>query len=120
MNQSLKSTLFWTPRVISILFILFISIFALDVFGENYDFWGTVLALFLHLIPTFILVAALVLAWRYEWVGALLYIGFAVWYLATMWGRFDWTAYAILAGVPILVGVLFGVGWVYRKEIRGH
>jgi hypothetical protein len=118
MNETLKSILYWTPRAASIIFILFVSIFAFDVFGQNYGFWELLWVLFLHLIPSLVLLGALIVAWRYEWVGAVLYIGFAVWYLATMWGRFDWSAYAILAGVPILVGLLFGVGWFYRKEIR--
>ena len=36
-----KQLLFWTPRILGILFALFLSMFALDVFGEGYGFWGT-------------------------------------------------------------------------------
>ncbi len=32
MNKTLKQTLFWTPRIAGILFVLFISLFAADVF----------------------------------------------------------------------------------------
>ena len=39
MNKTMKSTLFWIPRIAGILFILFISIFALDIFGQGYSFW---------------------------------------------------------------------------------
>jgi hypothetical protein len=113
-----KQILFWTPRILSILFVLFLSLFALDVFGEGYGFWKTVLALFIHLIPSLILVAALTLAWRWEWIGAVLFIGFGVWYLVISWGRFDWTAPLIIAGIPLLVGVLFLVGWINRRQIR--
>ena len=118
MPKALKQIFFWTPRLLSGLFILFLSLFALDVFGEGYGFWETVLALFMHLIPSLVLVIALILAWRWEWIGAVLFSGFGVWYLAAMGGRFDWIAYLLIAGVPILVGALFLVGWFARKQIR--
>lgn len=68
-----KGALFWAPRVLSIAFIAFLSLFALDVFGEGYGFWKTLLALKLHLIPSLVLIAVLVLAWRWEWIGAVLF-----------------------------------------------
>ena len=45
MLKPIRLTLFWTPRVAGILFVLFLSIFALDVFGETRGFWETLLAL---------------------------------------------------------------------------
>ena len=73
MTQLSKRALFWTPRALSILFIAFLSLFALDVFDGHLGFWQTALALTMHLIPSFVLIAALVLAWRWEWIGAALY-----------------------------------------------
>jgi hypothetical protein len=35
MNIPLKQLLFWTPRVLGILFAAFVSMFALDVFGKG-------------------------------------------------------------------------------------
>jgi hypothetical protein len=118
MPKVLKQILFWTPRILGILFVAFLSLFALDVFGEGYGFWETALALLIHLIPSFVLVAALVLAWRWEWVGTALFVGFGIWYLVMMGGRFNWTVYLVIAGVPILIGVLFLVGWINRKQIQ--
>ncbi|HTX91278.1 MAG TPA: hypothetical protein VMC09_08680 [Anaerolineales bacterium] len=118
MNKSLKSFLFWTPRVLSILFILFVGLFSLDVFETKAGFWATLLGFLIHNIPTFILIAALILAWRWEWVGAALFIGFGIWYIAASWGRFDWTAPLLLGGIPILVGLFYLVSWVWRKRIR--
>ena len=70
MTSLSKRLLFWTPRALAIVFIAFLSLFALDVFGEGYGFWQTLLALVIHLIPTWILIALLILAWRWEWIGA--------------------------------------------------
>ncbi len=61
---------YWLPRILSILFIAFISMFALDVFGEPR--W--LLALFMHLIPSYFLVAITIVAWKYEVFGGFLFL----------------------------------------------
>jgi hypothetical protein len=117
MLKTFKQILFWAPRVLSIIFIFFIGMFSLDVFGTGAGFWATLASFLIHNIPTFFLAAALILAWRWEWVGAAAFIGFGVWYLAAVRG-FDIGTYLLLAGVPFLNGVLFLVGWIWRKQNR--
>ena len=118
MNATLKKTLFWTPRIAGILFILFISLFALDIFDLQLGFWGTVVGLFMHLIPSILLTIAIVIAWKREWFGALLFIGWAIWYVSFFMRGFDWIVYGLIAGLPALIGLLFLVGWIWRKQIR--
>jgi hypothetical protein len=117
MNTTLKKTLFWTPRIAGILFVLFISLFALDIFDMQLGFWGTIVGLFMHLIPSILLAIAIAIAWKWEWVGAVLFVGWAVWYVTSMRG-FDWSVYAIIAGIPAVVGLFFLAGWMWRKQIR--
>jgi hypothetical protein len=119
MNKTLKQILFWTPRIAGILFVLFISLFALDIFDAKLSFWETVVGLFMHLIPSILLTIAIIIAWKREWFGALLFIGWAVWYVAFMRG-FDWIAYALIAGLPTVIGLFFLAGWVWRKQIRAE
>jgi hypothetical protein len=107
--------LHWTPRVLGILFVLFISLFAADVFGMGLDFWGTMVGLTMHLIPSFALILVLVLAWRWPWVGTIAFAGFGIWYIITSWGEFDWTAPVLIGGVPIVVGLLFLADWWVRR-----
>ena len=118
MNTSTKRVLFWTPRVLCILFAMFLSLFALDVFSEGHGFWETILALLIHLVPVYIVVIALVIAWRWEWVGAILFIPLALFYLVWSWGQFHWSAYLVISGPLFLVGVLFLINFVYRAELR--
>ena len=99
MKKSARRLLFWTPRVLCILFALFISLFALDVFGEGYGFWETLWALLVHLVPTF--------AWRWEWVGGILLIALGLFYIILAGSRVDWGATLLIAGPLFLVGVLF-------------
>ncbi len=58
------SILYWIPRILWILFIIFISLFALDVFSEGYSFGETILAFLIHLVPTYILIIALLITWN--------------------------------------------------------
>ena len=61
--------LYWAPRILSILLAVFISLFALDVFSEGYPFWEAILALVIHLVPTYLVIIATVIAWKWEIIG---------------------------------------------------
>jgi hypothetical protein len=119
MKTALKPILYWSPRVLGILFAAFISLFALDVFSEGAGFWETLLALLVHLVPTALIVLALLLSWRWEWLGAILFSGLGVLYIQQFWGRFSWPTYLIIAGPLALVGILFLVDWRYRTGHNG-
>jgi hypothetical protein len=99
-----------------LLFAAFISMFALDVFGESGGFWHTVLALLIHLIPTAILLAVLALSWRWEWVGAVAFSALGIYYLVSAWGRFPWSTLVLIAGPLLVLGILFALGWRQRKH----
>ncbi|HEX6384502.1 MAG TPA: hypothetical protein VF177_07520 [Anaerolineae bacterium] len=117
MNKSVKQILFWTPRVLSVLFAIFISLFAFDVFDEGYTFWQTILALLIHLIPTGIILLGLALSWRWEWIGAILFTGLSVFYLVAAQGQ-HWSAYLLISGPLFLIGALFLLNWLYRAELH--
>ena len=118
MNTSIKKVLYWAPRILCILFAIFVSLFAFDVFGEGQGFWKTILALLIHLVPVYIIVIALIIAWRWEWVGAVLYFALAFFYIVWFWGRFHWSAYLGISGPLALIGVLFLLNWIYREQLR--
>src|SRR5262249_39770619 len=114
--MKVERSLFWTPRVLGVLFAAFLSLFALDVFGEGYGFWGTILALVMHLIPTLVLLIVLAIAWRWEAVGGILFIALGAWYLIASWGHVSWAL--VISGPLVLTGGLFLADWVYRAKPR--
>lgn len=118
MKPSVQRILFWAPRTLGLLFAAFISLFAFDVFGEGYSVWETIVALFMHLIPTGILLIALALAWRRAWIGAVLFVALGVGYLILAWGKFDGITYLLIAGPLFLIGALFLVNWIWRAELE--
>ena len=103
----MKKYLYWIPRVLSILFILFISMFALDVFSEGYSFGETIIALFMHLIPSFALIVITIIAWKKEYVGAALFMAIAIFYIVMFWSKADIIAMLLIAGPPMLIGILY-------------
>jgi hypothetical protein len=111
-----RPILFWTPEVLGLLFAAFLSLFALDIFGQGYGLWETAVGLFMHLLPVWAILIALAIAWRWEWLSGILFIGFGAWYLLTSWGKLGWPTYLIIAGPAFLIGALFLIDWRYRAK----
>ncbi|MCB9301472.1 MAG: hypothetical protein H6566_12535 [Lewinellaceae bacterium] len=108
--------LYWAPRVLGILFAIFISLFALDVFGEGHTPKETAIALLMHLIPTALIVLTLVLAWKWEWIGLIVFLGLAIFYIAWAWGKFPISAYIAISGPLALIGLLFGSHMIINRH----
>lgn len=64
--------LHWLPRILCILAILFISMFAMDAFDPQLTFWQQIKAFIIHMVPSFILIAMLLVAWKWELIGGIL------------------------------------------------
>ena len=118
MNENTRRLLYWTPRILCIVFAAFLSIFALDVFDMPVDFRHKMLALLIHLIPSGLVLAALIIVWRREWIGAVIFPLLALLHLVGMRGRLDWTGYVGIEGPLVLLGILFGLNWRSRATRR--
>lgn len=66
--------LHWSPRILGVIAILFISLFALDAFDHGESLGQQLLAFLMHLIPSFILLAVLLIAWKWEKIGGIIFI----------------------------------------------
>ena len=72
---------------------------------------------FIHLIPNFVLILVLVVAWKHEWVGTIAYIIVGILYNVMFWGRFPVYTYLIISGPLFLIAVLFWLNWMNRKKL---
>ena len=88
---------------IAILYTIFISIFALDALQDQY--W--VIALYIHLIPTYILVLVILFAWRWPLPGGLLFWSLGFFYLYMTGGKMNPFTYLIMLTPLFLAGLLF-------------
>ena len=91
------------PRLLAILYIAFISLFALDE-------WGSALGLIMHLIPSFILIVCLVVAWRKATLGGALFVALGL--VFTFWfNTYRQPALFLMISLPLLlIGALFILG----------
>lgn len=118
MRETTKLLLFWGPRILAVLFAVFLGVFALDVFGEHYGFWKTIKALLIHLIPTAIVLVLLAAAWRWEIIGALGFTALGVLYIILAWGRFPLSVFFVISGPLLIIGILFLLNWLYRADFH--
>ena len=114
-----KRLLYWTPRLLCVLFAAFLAIFAADVIETPAGLGETMLALAMHLIPSVIVLAALIVVWRHEWVGAIVFPLLALLHLMLAWGRLHWSGYVAIEAPLLLMGLLFGLSWRYRVVSHG-
>jgi len=66
--------LYWIPRILAILSILFMTMFSLDAFDGNESFGMKMLGFLMHNIPVLIILVILLIAWRWELAGGILFI----------------------------------------------
>lgn len=121
MTQNPNKFIYWTPRVLSIIFILFLALFSLDVIETEQNAKDIAIGLLMHNISAFILAIVLAIAWRREIIGGIVFIlaGIAYILFILLSGRFEvdmWLAFFIIAVPAFLIGGLFIVGWVKKRK----
>ncbi len=105
MAHQLYAALTWFPRVLAIVFALFISVFALDSFDGHASFLEKLGHLLAHMIPTALVVGALIVAWRYRIIGGLVFmmLGMA---FTIHFGTWKETELFLMFSVPLFVAGL--------------
>ena len=84
MRKKINKFIFWTPRILSTVFILFLMLFSLDVFDMKSGFWGTIVGLFMHNLPSLLLLIILIISWKYEIVGGIAFILVGILYIVNI------------------------------------
>jgi hypothetical protein len=121
MKITLDKIIYWTPRILSILFILFLALFSLDVFEPGLSITQILIGLFMHNIPSMVLAVILIISWKYEIVGGIAYILAGLLYIVLLVFRNPFELYMIswvltIAGPAFLIGALFLIGWFKKKK----
>lgn len=122
MQKPINKFVYWTPRILSIIFIAFLALMSLDVFESGLSFWQTALALFMHNIPALILLIIVIIAWKYEIVGGIGFIFGGVLYatLVLASSPFEWYKpiwILQISGMAFLIGTLFLKNW-HQKNLK--
>ena len=115
----------WLPRIICILAILFVSLFALDSFQPGMPLWQQIGEFFMHLIPSFVLILFLVIAWKWELIGGGMFVIIGLGLLPFIYmnnylmNHSVWMSLGIVLAINvpfILVGVLFVLSYFLKRK----
>lgn len=124
MEKKTNKFIYWTPRILSIIFICFLALFSLDVISPELSFWQIVVGLFMHNIPVFILALVLWISWKREIVGGIIFNLAGLLYVLIMLinmlkSQFEWYMVSwnfTVAGPALLIGVLFIINWLKKRN----
>ena len=123
-SKKISKFVYWTPRILSIIFTLFLALFSLDVFEESLSFWQVLTAFLMHNIPVFILAIIIWISWKRELVGAIAFALAGLLYIlvvlrTALTNGFEWYYLAWIvqiSGIAFLVGILFFMNWRRKKK----
>lgn len=96
----------WIARVIAILYTLFVFSFVIDVVGGELDWYVPLVAS----LPGVVMLITTVIAWRWSLFGGVIFIALGASYIFQFYrrdGGDDYFGLVLMAGLPILAGVLF-------------
>lgn len=120
--------LYWTPRILGILTVLFIGMFAFDAFAPTNTLGQNILSFLIHLIPAAGLLILVLAAWRWELVGGIILtlagIGWGVFLFIFNLHRTNSSGAALLVVVSlslpfIITGILFIIHhFISRKDLQ--
>ena len=116
MKEPRKTVWFWLPRVIGIVFTLFISMFGFDVFDMGLGFPEIILALIMDMLPAILVAVMVAISWRWEWVGTVLCVGLAALYFIVMGKHMDWVTVLLIPGPLIILAGLWLAAWLQKRK----
>ncbi len=117
---------YWLPRILCILAILFISMFALDSFSSEESFTEQLGDFIKHLIPSFVLLYLLIFSWKKELIGGIIFmilgLGLSPFIFKMNYNMNEsfWMSLGIIMVITIpffIVGVLFLVSYYKNRNI---
>ena len=119
-DRRLAKLIYWSPRIAGILIILFVSMFAFDVFVEGLTLGEMLLGFLMHMLPSIAMAIVLALAWRWEWVGFVTFLLAGLFFLrAMLFNPMQGVGmFLLFSGPMFLIALLFGANWRWRKELR--
>ena len=112
MTRTIAQLLLWLPRILGIAVALFLGAFALDAFSGGAPLARAIPDFLIHLVPAFAVLAVVAVAWRYPWVGGIVFVGLAIAYAMSV-NRLDWIA--LISGPLLVVGVMFVWSWWWLR-----
>ena len=107
----------WLPRLLAVLYALFLSLFAFDSW-EGVGFWEGLAGFIVHLLPVYLVAFALVVAWRWRAAGGLLFIALAAGFTVAFGWREPETLLLLALPLVVIGGLFLLDGYVSARRLR--
>lgn len=117
MTAALNSAIYWAPRALGVVYVCFLSLFALDVFEAGQPLGAILVGLAMHLVPSALVLLVVIVAWKHELLGAMMLAGAGLYYAVEARDHPTWIL--VVAGPVFLLAALFVVSWWTAHGRRG-
>lgn len=126
MKASVK-VLHWLPRIICIVAIFFFSRYALNAIESYLTIWQQILIFLVHLIPSALLIGLLIIAWKWELMGGILFTLIGLGLAPVIFQHYSNLHYSLvmnlgivmMVGLPLMfIGILFILSSIKRRQYR--
>jgi hypothetical protein len=110
--------LHWAPRILGILAVGFMIMFSIDCFEGSYSLKEQLTCFLMHNLPALVLIVILILAWKLELVGGIIFILAAI-IMSIYWDGFGKNTGVLALTSPFLViGILFILNYlsIHKKN----
>jgi len=112
----LLKILYWLPRILAILAIMFMLMFGFDSFSGDQPFGKELIGFLMSSIPGILLIVVLVVAWKQEIIGGTIFIVISV-VLGIYFKSFTTNPASLIILAPFfLVGILFILHHILRPK----
>jgi len=104
----------WIPRITGLLMVLFIGMFALDAFDPHLAVYRQILNFLIGLVPAYIVLATVIIGWKWDLAGCLIYLVLTLSYTFLSYKHPLW-----LLGIslPLLIlSILFFISWYLKRK----
>ena len=107
---SIKKIINYSARILSIVIVGFFAIFILEGLSPQFSLIDSIA----HLSITLIVLAVAIISWKYPKIGGFIFLFFGLFWLSVLKSGMS---SLVIAGVPILTGVLFLIeGFALNKR----
>ena len=116
----MKKIVYWMPRVLAILFTLFIMMFSLDVFDGTSSLTDQLIGFFN--LPAYGIILVIVLAWKKDIIGMIGFALIAIGLFMMVMGSNQPSGSAVnpavffISGPALLISLLYGFSWILHKK----
>jgi hypothetical protein len=115
----------WIPRILCVLSILFVSLLALDSFAPGIPLRQQIGGFFMHMIPSFVLILFLIVAWKWELIGGAIFVMIGLGFMPFIYmmnfhmNNSVWMSLGVILMINapfVLVGLLFILSHFLKRK----